>query len=160
MTEPAPPVARPLGKPVWLAAAAVGTTLFLLAALLAPTPVWLNLIAILALGWWLPGLLLALLWRLPDVSWPALLLHALGLGLCWLIAGSLLVHYIPGDISRTLLLAVYGVGALVLAAGIYLRRAACARARQRAYLALGPSPAAGRRIVSPARPGLSRIPRR
>ena len=81
MTQSALPVAHPAQKPVWVAAAAGGLALCLLAVFAFPSPIWLKFIAILGLGWWLPGVLLTLAWRLPNIELPALLLYALGLGL-------------------------------------------------------------------------------
>jgi 4-amino-4-deoxy-L-arabinose transferase-like glycosyltransferase len=114
MTQFAPPIAYPQRATPWFVAGAALTAIFTLVALILPTPLWLEMFTFLTLAWWLPGLLLALLFRLPQSSLPALLLHALGVGLCWLIAGALLVHYIPGAISRSLLLAVFAGGIFIL----------------------------------------------
>ena len=121
MTQFAPSIAYPQRATPWLIGGVALTAIFSVAALIVPAPLWLELLAILALAWWLPGLLLALLFRLPQVSLPALLLHALGLGLCWLISGALTVHYIPGAISRTLLLAVFAGGMFVLVVLAWMR---------------------------------------
>ncbi len=81
---------------IWVAGAAGALAA---AVLLTPAPLWLAYMAILALGWGLPGLLLAWLWELPGVDLPAFLLVAFGLGLGWLIAGALLIHHFPGPIA-------------------------------------------------------------
>ena len=96
---------------IWVAGAAGALAA---AVLLTPAPLWLAYMAILALGWGLPGLLLAWLWELPGVDLPAFLLVAFGLGLGWLIAGALLIHHFPGPIAGWANPAVYGAGAVVL----------------------------------------------
>ena len=116
MTASPLPVQHPADVRAWMLAAVGGGIALSVAALTAPAPLWLAYVAILALGWWLPGLLLALLWNLPRIELPALLLAAFGLGLGWLIAGALAIHYLPGAIAWWMLPAVYGGGACVLLA--------------------------------------------
>ena len=102
--------------PVSLLAAAV-----LVLALLTVAAPWPRLVAFLALGWWLPGWLLARAWRLPGADAPATGLAALGLGLGWLIGLGLLLHYLPGPIVRGQLLLVYGGGAAALGGLLWQR---------------------------------------
>ncbi len=90
--------------------------------LLLPVSYRLQLFAIFVLAWWLPGLLLAALWRLPDTPLPALLLYALGLGMAWLIGLALLAHYLPGGVTRPLLLAIYGAGVLALLVVLWFKQ--------------------------------------
>ena len=107
---------------MWGAGAGIALSAVLLAvAQPAALPLWLTYAAILALGWWLPGLLLALLWDLPQIELPAFLLVAFGLGLAWLMAGSLLLHYVPGPIPVWTIPVVYGGGAAALLAATALR---------------------------------------
>ncbi len=82
---------------------------------------WPRLVAWLALGWWLPGWLLARAWRLPDADAVATGLAAWGLGLGWLIGLALLLHYVPGPLARWQLLAVYGGGAAALSGWLWQR---------------------------------------
>jgi hypothetical protein len=104
----------------WIALAAAALLLPILILLTVSTP-WLRLTAFLLLAWWLPGLALALLWRLPQADWADVTLIAGGLGLGWWIGGALLLHYLPGPMSLGQLLAVYGSGALLLVAALVLR---------------------------------------
>jgi hypothetical protein len=96
--------------------------------ILAPLPflltqaLWPRWIAILALAWWLPGVLLVALWRLPDLDLPAAGILALGLGLCWMLLVALLLHWLPGAIALWLLIAGYEVGALFLLLALRWRR--------------------------------------
>ena len=53
MTQSALPVAQSTLKPAWIAAGAGGLAVLLLAVFALPSPIWLQLTAILALGWWL-----------------------------------------------------------------------------------------------------------
>lgn len=92
--------------------------LYALAQALTPSaPVmWLRWIAAMLLAWWLPGALLVRLWRLPRLGAPAAVVLALGLGWCWLLLGMLLIHLWPGQISPWAVGALFGAGALALAA--------------------------------------------
>ncbi|MCB9138617.1 MAG: glycosyltransferase family 39 protein [Caldilineaceae bacterium] len=76
--------------------------------------VWPRWVAMLTLAWWLPGLLLAAHWRLPHTNAPTFGVFALGLGFCWMMAGALLIHWLPGPISFWGMAALYGAGALGL----------------------------------------------
>ena len=106
-----------------LLAAAVPILLVAALLLLVPeAPVWLRWLAMATLGWWLPGALLVAHWRLSDLDRPTAGVLALGLGLCWLVLLLLLIHALPGPIGRGHLAGFYGVGALVLAAGLLWRR--------------------------------------
>jgi 4-amino-4-deoxy-L-arabinose transferase-like glycosyltransferase len=67
-----------------------------------------------ALAWWLPGVLLVAHWRLSDLDLPEAAVLALGVGLCWMLSGALLVHWLPGPMELWYLVAVYEFGALVL----------------------------------------------
>jgi 4-amino-4-deoxy-L-arabinose transferase-like glycosyltransferase len=96
--------------------------------ILAPLPfvttlaLWPRWIAILALAWWLPGVLLVAAWRLPDLDLPTAGVFAAGLGLCWMILLALLIHWLPGPIGLWPLIAVYEIGALALLAAYFWRR--------------------------------------
>ena len=120
--------ARPRGQQWWLLALA-GFVLSAVPMLLYTTRVldaavmWPRWVAMLALAWWLPGLLLVALWRLPDLDAPTGGVLALALGWCWLVLGVLIAHWWPGPISLTALTAVYWVGALALS-GLVLKRPA------------------------------------
>lgn len=73
-----------------------------------------KLIAIMALGWFLPGMLLVAHWRLPNLDWVGAGLLASGLGVCWMILVLLVLYWLPGGISRWQLVAAYEIGALGL----------------------------------------------
>ncbi len=88
---------------------------------------WLRWMAMMALAWWLPGVLLLALWRLPDLELPTAGLLAAGLGLCWMALVALLVHWLPGPIELWLLVSAYGITALVLLLALALRRTASVR---------------------------------
>ena len=111
------PVAR---RVAWAGPASLLLGAALVAILLAVAAPWPRLIAFLALGWWLPGWLLARVWRLPAADAVATGLAALGLGLGWLIGLGILLHYLPGPIARWQLLTVYG-GGVALLGGILWR---------------------------------------
>jgi hypothetical protein len=114
--------ARPLawrpGRTLLLAAASLLLPLLTLLLIAAP---WPRLLAFLLLAWALPGLALAVLWRLPGADWVDIGLAASGLGLGWLIVGALLLHWLPGPLDLGTLLAVYGGGALILLAALAYR---------------------------------------
>ncbi|MGD8488660.1 MAG: glycosyltransferase family 39 protein [Anaerolineae bacterium] len=105
---------------LWALAAGVWL-LALLVLLLSPTP-WLRWLAMMALAWWLPGALLVALWRLSNLDLPAASVLATGLGLCWLVLGALVVHWLPGPIDLSLLIGAYALGAAALLVGLALRR--------------------------------------
>jgi hypothetical protein len=68
---------------------------------------------LLLVGWGVPGFVLSRAWRLPDQAWPALVIAGWGLGLCWLIGGALLAHYLPGPLAEWQLWAIYaGAGSV------------------------------------------------
>ena len=90
--------------------------------LLTTQPLWLRWLAIIALAWWLPGALLVALWRLPDQDLPTASVLAAGLGLCWMMLGVLLVHWLPGPMDLQVLLPAYEFGALVLLLALFWRR--------------------------------------
>jgi hypothetical protein len=83
---------------------------------------WPRWLAIMALAWWLPGALLVAHWRLPGLDLPAAGVLAMGLGLCWMILVTLLVHWLPGAIGLWLLIAVFEAGALFLLVALIWRR--------------------------------------
>lgn len=114
--------ARPVSlHPIWLPALATGALLLTLWVLAASPLIWLRGLAILTLGWWLPGLLLALLWRLPEVEMPPFLLIAFGLGAGWMLLGALLAHYILGPLTLVQLSAVYAIPAFALILALLVR---------------------------------------
>ena len=126
-----------------LLAAAVPLLLVATALLLVPeAPRWLRWTAMAALAWWLPGALLVAHARLREVDLPTAGLLALGLGLCWLVAWLLLIHALPGPISRAQLAWFYAAGAAVLAAGLLWRRPLPARPVPLWRMALWKSPCA------------------
>ena len=90
--------------------------------LLTTQPLWLRWLAIMALAWWLPGALLVAHWRLPDQDLPAAAVLAAGMGLCWMMLVVLLIHWLPGPMELWMLLAAYGLGALVLLLALFWRR--------------------------------------
>lgn len=98
--------------------------LVLLVPLLFPLTVslWLRLIGIMALAWWLPGILLVAHWSLPELDWLTAGLIALGLGACWMILIALVLHWFPGRITLWMLVGVYEVGALLLLGLFFWRR--------------------------------------
>ncbi len=114
--------ATPLPK-TWILPAAGIAVLVLAPLALAFTEIlWLRWLAIMALAWWLPGGLLVAHWRLSDVDLPAAGILALGLGLCWMLLLTLLIHWLPGPIQPWLFVVAYEVGALVLLATLYWHR--------------------------------------
>jgi 4-amino-4-deoxy-L-arabinose transferase-like glycosyltransferase len=121
MIQTAAGVSRPASWRIgwWLAPASAALALPLI-LLLIPSAPWPRLVAFLALAWWLPGLALALLWRLPGADWVDIGLMAGGLGLGWLIVGALILHYLPGPLYLSHLLAFYGAGGLLLVAALAL----------------------------------------
>jgi 4-amino-4-deoxy-L-arabinose transferase-like glycosyltransferase len=138
MIQTASGVARPtVWRPGWWPApAAVAFAIPLLLLLTLVTP-WPRLFAFFVLAWWLPGLALALLWRLPDADWVDVGLTALGLGLGWLMVGALLLHYLPGPLALNHLLALYGGGALLLAVALALHPPVAPRSVDRSTLYWG-----------------------
>jgi hypothetical protein len=105
----------------------VGTGLILLSALLLigdllpPQALWARWLAISTLTWWLPGALLVALWRLPELNLPTGGIVALGLGLCWLILLTLLLHWLPGPITLPLSVGIFALGALLLLIPLWWR---------------------------------------
>lgn len=101
-----------------LGGALLAFTLYALAQALPPSApvIWLRWVAAMLLAWWLPGALLVRLWRLPRLSGPAAALLALGFGWCWLLLGMLALHLWPGPFGPWAIGALYGAGALGLAA--------------------------------------------
>lgn len=113
----------------------IGATLLPFAA---PPSLWPRLVALLLLGWALPGLLLIVLWQLwlptgpvpagptalislnnapaprPPTLWEWVALGA-GVGWGWFLLGALLAHWLPGPITLWMLLAIYAAGAAALA---------------------------------------------
>lgn len=85
---------------------------------------WLRLGAILLAGWWVPGVLLVLHWRIAELDLLTAGLLASGLGICWLMMLALLLHWVPGPIQLWSLVGVYTGGALVLLLGVFLRQPA------------------------------------
>lgn len=73
-----------------------------------------RLLATLALAWWLPGALLVAHWRLPGLNAPLALVLALGLGLGWMVALALLLHWVPGPVGFWPLVLTYECAGLVL----------------------------------------------
>lgn len=129
-TQTTPFPVRPLTlRRVWgvvasavvLAAGAAGV--LLAAPVGGESGVTLRLVAWLLLTWALPGVLLALAWRLPGADWVDVGLAALGLGAAWLVLGALVIHWLPGPIALWQLLTFYGGGMLVLG-GLLVTRAA------------------------------------
>lgn len=118
--------------------------LTLACALLAPLlpVVWLSLLFALPLAFFLPGYaLVAATFARRPIERPQLLLLSLGLSLCVLALGALLLNYVPGGIgpvSWALLLALVALNGCRVAA---LRR---------------PAPGAGTRAAPRPRPRLSR----
>ncbi len=91
-------------------------------------------VAWLLLTWVLPGILLALSWRLPRANSVDVGLAALGLGVGWLVLGALLIHWLPGPIALWHLLAFHGGGVLALSAWLafhppYQYQSACVSLR-------------------------------
>lgn len=97
----------------------------LLILLLAPlvfmttSNVLIELVAIMALAWFLPGMLLVAHWRLPNLDWIAAGLLASGLGICWMILVILILYWLPGGINRWQLVAAYEIGALSLLVALW-----------------------------------------
>ena len=96
---------------IWWVAGILIAVLAVLALTLGGWPRWA---AVMALAWWLPGALLTALWRLPDCDLPTAGALAAGLGLCWMVLGSLVVHWLPGPIDLPLMVGVYAAAALLL----------------------------------------------
>jgi len=82
-------------------------------------PRWL---AIVLLAWWLPGALLVARWRLTELDLPTAGVLALGLGLCWMVLLTLVLHWLPGPIPLGLMLAAFEVSALVLLVALVWRK--------------------------------------
>ena len=106
---------------IWTGPVSLIVAAVLVLTLLTVAAPWPRLVAFLALGWWLPGWLLARAWRLPDADAVMTGLAALGLGLGWLIGLGIFLHYLPGPIARWQLLLVYG-GGVALLGGLLWRR--------------------------------------
>jgi 4-amino-4-deoxy-L-arabinose transferase-like glycosyltransferase len=106
-----------------VAAGIIALSLLTLAFTQTPGPgvVWPRWLAIMVLGWWLPGALLVLLWRLPDLDAPTAIILALGVGLCWMILLTLGVHWFPGPMGGWPLALTFAGGGLLLAAGLLWR---------------------------------------
>lgn len=98
--------------------------LVLLVPLIFPLTIslWPRLIGIMALAWWLPGALLVAHWGLPDLDWITAGLVALGLGACWMILITLILHWLPGPITQLMLVGAYEFGALLLLGLLVWRR--------------------------------------
>lgn len=87
----------------------------LLAPQSAATPLlWSRWFAIMVLAWWLPGVLLVLHWRLPNLDWPAWLVLVAGLGWCWMILLLLLLHWMPGPLTLGPFVGLYVLGNIAL----------------------------------------------
>jgi hypothetical protein len=89
----------------WWVAGILIAVLSVLALALSGWPRWL---AVMSLAWWLPGALLFALWRLPDCDGPTAGVLAIGLGLCWMVLGALVVHWLPGPRPTALARRCYG----------------------------------------------------
>ena len=74
------------------------------------------LVAVLVLGWLLPGVVLTLSWSLPHLDWAEVGGISLGLGLAWGLLVAWGVHLIPGAMTILQLLYAYeaGLAALLL----------------------------------------------
>ncbi|OUC05069.1 hypothetical protein RY27_29505, partial [Litorilinea aerophila] len=111
MSTQSPPVRVPPRWLWFLGLAVLAISPWTLATTQALWPRWL---AMMALAWWLPGVLLVLLWRLPRTDLPTVTVLALALGLCWMVLLALLAHWFPGPIGLWPLVALYAFGALAL----------------------------------------------
>jgi 4-amino-4-deoxy-L-arabinose transferase-like glycosyltransferase len=87
----------------------------------APLLLWPRMLAMLVLAWWLPGILLIGLWRLPDLEGLTALLLGLAVGWGWMVGLGLLLHWLPGPVTLLRLTIVYGIGALALWVASVLR---------------------------------------
>jgi hypothetical protein len=101
---------------VWLPAASLLILLGAPITFVATDALWPRFLALLALGWVLPGLLLVANFRLPDLDAIGFALLAAGSGWCWLLFVALVTHWVPGPIDLWLLVGAYEVGVLVLLA--------------------------------------------
>lgn len=100
---------------VTIAAAAGSIVILLFAPSTSADYLWLRWTAIMALAWWLPGILLTALLRLQTLDLPAALVLAAGLGLGWMTLLLLALHWLPGPLAQWQLIAGFGGGALALA---------------------------------------------
>lgn len=83
---------------------------------------WPRTMAILALAWLLPGILLLAHWHLPRLETLTAGLIAIGLGLCWMILIGLLFDALPGGIQLWPLIWAYWGGALALWVPLWWRK--------------------------------------
>jgi hypothetical protein len=104
-----------------LPVAAVLILILALLPFLMTRAIWPRWISMMLLAWWLPGVLLVALWRLPRLDLPTAGILSVGLGLCWMILLALLVHWLPGPIELWYLVAAYELGALALLVALFLR---------------------------------------
>ena len=99
--------------------AIAGSTVCLL---VAPTTskdfLWLRWTAIMALAWWLPGVLLVAHWRLRAIDLPTALVLGAALGLGWMVVLLLVIHWLPGPLAQSQMIVGYAIGALLLAVGL------------------------------------------
>lgn len=111
MSTQSPPVRVP---PRWLWFLGLAVLVISPWTLATTQALWPRWLAMMALAWWLPGVLLVLLWRLPRTDLPTVTVLALALGLCWMVLLALLAHWFPGPIGLWPLVALYAFGALAL----------------------------------------------
>jgi hypothetical protein len=112
------------GRPATTWALSAAALAFLIVALLVfatTRALWPRWFAIMALAWWLPGVLLVAHWRLPGRGLVEASVLAVGLGLCWMVAIALLIHWLPGPIDLWTLVLAYELAAAVLAVALIWR---------------------------------------
>lgn len=117
------------GYPDHLFAAGQLVLLLLLAGsalivLVQPGVLWLQTSATIALTWWLPGLALVGLLRLPEIDQLESLLLASAIGWVWLVVIGLFIHWIPGPVTAISLAIGYGASGLFLWLLLWWRRPA------------------------------------
>jgi hypothetical protein len=113
------------GHATGLYALVVAAVLVLILApvlLLTTQLLWLRWLAMMTVAWWLPGALLVALFRLPDQDLPTASVLGAGLGLCWMMLGVLVVHWLPGPMDLWVLLLAYELGSLVLLLALFWLR--------------------------------------
>jgi len=86
-----------------------------------PSMLWASALSVTLLTWFIPGLALIGLWRLPKLDILSALLLAPAAGWAWMIGVGLALHWLPGPVTPSTLGIGYGASGLALLGLLWLR---------------------------------------